>query len=202
MWHWTPLLLLGGLLVASGLMLGLGVQQWRWHNERRKQAYQLGWWYGSGNWWLGFWSKQFSIAGTSDDGMVWNLYRRKLNKHLYLVWQTQDAGLPYGVIKVVTQLDQTTLTPRSLRVTEQVHGFTEPYLVLATHERLVTRYLVGKMPAFNPYPTAGSLATITWNQEILELSVRYDPHWHTIAQTVSLGETLAHSLLHYDYHHS
>ncbi len=192
------LLILWGLSVAMALYaLAVG---WQNHRSRRLGAAWRGWRYQ--NTFLKSMSQAaYVMAGTTPQGVVWELQRVRQNGRNLFIWSAAPAKLPYGTVQILPQQANTSFEsdlPLRLMSWNNPDWAKMPFaniLIRVSHQQLAERFLIEEvllsLNYWPEWPLAGSLDGIFWNQNQLEIRVHYSGDWATADRTVALGTTLA-----------
>ncbi|MCP4421536.1 MAG: hypothetical protein GY805_33410, partial [Chloroflexi bacterium] len=163
-------LIVGLFLVVVAISAVTAVNNWRTHQEWRREATQRGWRYTTVGW------KQFSkpsyrIAGTTANGIVWELHRSMDKGKLRYSWQTDDAALPYGTLMILPEGGKRPLSKNLIPFKQKAASANPPpwpnkYTIYTTHNqlalRLVAEPVTNLLHQFPAYPQNGSLEKLIW----------------------------------------
>ncbi len=181
-------------LIISILPAWIGLSNYRWHKNRQSLAESQGWRYASEK--FGLFSRQFTIAGASDAGKVWEITREKSGGRHYLSWESSAAKLPHGRLWALPAENASPDgLPPAMRQLDIPHPLNPGYLLFVSHDQLAHRYFseealpnLEPMPAF---PQPGSLNRIHWSKTGLIVQFFYQMDWQTVERLVKLGESLS-----------
>jgi hypothetical protein len=200
------ILIVGLFLIMVGIGGFTAVNNWRTHQEWQHEAAQRGWRYTPVRWKQLF-KPSYRIAGTTANGIVWELRRFKLKGQLRFSWQTNKARLPYGTLAMFP-VGSKQLAPvkteepsfNNLAPLKQKAMPTKPstwpdkYLVFASHNQLAAHLFVESVAnALNQYPDwprNGSLEELIWKPNRLFIVCLYENEWTALDRLVALGNAL------------
>lgn len=201
MQNYTFLVILAGLLIAVSVYGG--ISGWRTHQERRQKTADRGWRY-TNTYVQSLFRSAYIIAGTSPNGIVWELQRNQRKGMLFFVWTTTFAPLPYGTIRILPRrMSALRQDPSLMRLTIWQHErWQNPaladYVLYTSHQQLGERFLTADVALALSYwpewPLPGSLEEVTWSHDALEIRVRYLGDWITADRLVALGLALVGNL--------
>ncbi len=195
------------IIILISLLLGISlyftVSGWHIHRQRQRATADRGWRY-SNSLIHSLLRSAYIIAGTTPNGIVWELRRSQRKSKLLFVWTTSAAPLPYGLIRIL---------PRRASVSHQNHPlmhltvwqqeqWQQPalaeYVMLTSHQRLGERFLTPEVALalshWPEWPLPGALEAVNWSRERLEIEVRYVGDWATADRLVALGAALVSQL--------
>ncbi|VAW42742.1 hypothetical protein MNBD_CHLOROFLEXI01-3216 [hydrothermal vent metagenome] len=200
-------ILIVGLFLIVVVIAGFtAVSNWRTHQEWRREATQRGWRYTTVRW-KQFAKPSYRIAGTTANGIVWELHRSMHKGQLRFSWQTNDAHLPYGTLAMFP-MGSKQLAP--VKTEGPLYNNLEPlkqkampakpptwpdkYLIFASHNQLAAHLLLESVAnVLNQYPDwpqNGSLEKLTWNPNRLFIVCLYKNEWTALDKLVALGTAL------------
>ena len=195
----NTLQIIGFLTLVLLVPLYRTVISWRNHIRRRQSATAMGWRLSPFNFQT-LWQANYMIAGTTINGIVWELTRIKQGNLFYFFWSTDDVPLPYGMLQVLPRQMAVTKTVSPI-VREVSYGSREwqaHYVVLTSHRQLVKRYMSTEMELsllhWPTWPTPGALEKIIWHQDGLTIYGRYQDDWATLNRIALLGIALVENL--------
>jgi hypothetical protein len=143
----TLMPILASLLIAFTLYWG--VSGWQLHQQRRQKTADRGWRY-TNTLRQSLFRSAYIVAGTTANGIVWELRRSQKKEALLFNWTTTSALLPYGVIYILPRrVSAPTQTQPLLRLTIWQHErWQNPaladYVVLTSHQQLGERFLTSE----------------------------------------------------------
>lgn len=193
--------ILATLLIAFSLYWG--VSGWQLHQQRRQKTADRGWRYAN-SLWHSLLRSAYVIAGTTPNGIVWELRRSQKKGVLFFVWTATAAPLPYGLIYILSRRTAPLPTeqPRRHLAIWQHERWQNPalvdYVVLTSHQQLGERFLTTEAAVALSYwpewPLPGALEEIMWNDAGLEIRARYLGDWITADRLVALGTALVSNM--------
>ena len=196
------LIILVSLLVGTSIYLA--VSSWKTHQQRRQKTAERGWRY-TNTLLQSLRHTSYTIAGTTPNGIIWEMQRNQKKDKLLFTWITESAPLPYGLIHVL---------PRQASVSQQGHLPTiqlliwqherwqnpalSDYVIFTSHQQLGERFLTSEVALalshWPGWPFPGALEEIKWSQKSLEIQVRYLGDWTTADRLVALGTALVSNI--------
>ena len=195
------------LVILMSLLLGMSLYftifSWRTHKQRQRATADRGWRY-TNSLIHSLFRSTYIIAGTTPNGIVWELQRSQKKGKLFFNWTTSAAPLPYGLIRILPR--RASVSHQShplLRLTSWQHEqWQQPalaeYVVLTSHQRLGERFLTPEVALalshWPEWPLPGALESVNWSRERLEVEVRYVGDWATADRLVALGAALVSPL--------
>lgn len=196
------LTILVGLVIS--ITLYVGFSRWQHHQQRRQGTAERGWRYTS-SLLHSLFHANYVMAGRMPDRGVWEMRRTSQRGLLLFTWSTDDARLPYGLIRILPRRAAVTHTePAVMRLTAwQNKSWQSPvlsdYAVLTSHQQLAERFLTEEVALALSYwpdwPLPGALEEVTWDHDALHIQARYFDDWATVDRLVALGTALVSGLV-------
>lgn len=188
------------LLLALLLVLPIfqGIKNWRENRLRQRTADAYGWRYWNRGWNRVLLRPSYEIAGTTPEGVVWELRRVQRKRQLYFVWSSLQRLLPYGALIIRPRQAGARASNRMKEGAHQVEVGSErwqsEYVMWTTHTMLAQKYFNQEvelaMTDWPQWPAPGSLEEIIWDRERLVIRVRQHNDWFALNQIVVLGTAL------------
>ena len=180
-----------------------GVSRWRTHQRRQQATADRGWRY-TNTLIKSLFGSVYVIAGTTPNGIVWELQRSQKRGKVLFIWKTSSAPLPYGLLRILPRHASAPSQDHPvMRLTIWQHkqwqtSALADYVVLTSHQQLGERFLTPEVALtlshWPEWPLPGALEAINWSHDMLEIRVRYLGDWVTADRLVALGTALVSSL--------
>lgn len=162
----------------------------RWYQEATKR----GWFYTQALWRR----RKYHLAGTTANGVVWELSRIERDEHFYYRWLTHSRPLPFGSLTILPRAKVTVSGQPSRSIAVGSAAWQARFAVFASHDQLAVRTVVPEVELeltdWPLWPELGSLERVVWNQHRLEIYGRFQRDWITLDRLVALGEALVASV--------
>ena len=193
-------ILIAGLFLIVVTIGGYtAVNNWRIHQEWQREATQRGWRYTTVRWKQFFSKPSYRIAGTTTNGIVWELHRPMDKGQLRISWHTHKAHLPYGTLTIFPEGSKRPLSNNLVPLKQKTMSAKLPtwpgnYLIFTSHTQLATRSfsesVANLLQQYPEWPQNGSLEKLIWRPNSLSIVCLYQNGWTTIDRMVTLGTTL------------
>lgn len=188
---------IGLLALVTIIPLLQGIKNWRENRWRRHMADAHGWRH-SNRGWKSLLGPDYTVAGTTPAGIVWEVRRIQQQRHWFLLWSSRHRLLPYGKMCIRPRQGDKwadwAKREKIHRVTVGSPRWQNQYVLWATHDMLGQRYFNQEaelaMMRWPHWPSPGALEDITWNPDWVVIRVRHHKDWSVLNRIVVLGTAL------------
>ena len=189
------------LVIVLFALLSFGYaayRQWWTHGQRRVAAEANGWRYQPKGWqsWV---INEYSIVGSTPNGIIWELKRVRNGDNFYFSWKTENAKFAHGFLQIRPRLSVQHANLADDLIKHQVQNLGSEkwrgtYVVFTTHQFSVPKYMTPElqeaMLCWPEWSEPGALEFVHWQGHVLEINGRYQDDWQNIERLVALGTLL------------
>ncbi|MEM7117431.1 MAG: hypothetical protein AAF614_33675 [Chloroflexota bacterium] len=183
------------------IVLSLAVVGWLfWLNYKHIRQWQAaaqtrGWRYRQSIWQR----RNYGLAGSTAEGVIWELERVQRNGYYLYRWRTFSCLLPFGSLVILPRAQVATTGERGRTVAIGSDEWQARFVVYTSHDQLaewiISPEVEKAIRAWPIWPEMGAVERIVWNQNRLEIYGRFQRDWVTLDRMVTFGETLVASLI-------